>query len=153
MTTRRPVLTGPQTEANQKHKQFFDMGKAYTEYRDVTQNDLDEIDRQIAEAAKKYTTTTTTTTTTTKKHTTTKHGESAGTPASTTKKHTTTESKRLRLTYPVPSQTRITTAFHGYAGHSGCDFACASGSRVVAAESGTVIVSADQTNSDGSNRS
>lgn len=92
-----------------------DKTKAYTEYRDVTQNDLDEIDRQIAEAAKKYTTTTTTTTTT-KKHTTTKHGESAGTTASTTKKHTTTESKRLRLTYPVPSQTRITTAFHGYAG-------------------------------------
>ena len=55
----------------------------------------------------------------TKKHTTTKHGESAGTTASTTKKHTTTESKRLRLTYPVPSQTRITTAFQGYAGHSG----------------------------------
>ena len=53
----------------------------------------------------------------------------------------------------MPSQTRITTAFHGYAGHSGCDFACASGSRVVAAESGTVIVSADLTNSDGSYRS
>ena len=122
LTTRRQVLTDQQTEANRLLKQLTDKTKAYTEYRDVTQNDLDEIDRQIAEAAKKYTTTTTTTTTT-KKHTTTKHGESAGTTASTTKKHTTTESKRLRLTYPVPSQTRITTAFHGYAGHSGCDFA------------------------------
>ena len=136
LTSRRQVLTDQQTEANRLLKQLTDKTKAYT-----------------AEAAKKYTTTTTTTTTTTKKHTTTKHGESAGTTASTTKKHTTTESKRLRLTYPVPSQTRITTAFHGYAGHSGCDFACASGSRVVAAESGTVIVSADLTNSDGSYRS
>lgn len=153
LTSRRQVLTDQQTEANRLLKQLTDKTKAYTEYRDVTQNDLDEIDRQIEEAAKKYTTTTTTTTTTTKKHTTTKHGGSAGTTASTTKKHTTTESKRLRLTYPVPSQTRITTAFHGYAGHSGCDFACASGSRVVAAESGTVIVSADLTNSDGSYRS
>ena len=134
LTTRRQVLTDQQTEANRLLKQLTDKTKAYTEYRNVTQNDLDEIDRQIAEAAKKYTTTTTTTTTT-------------------TKKHTTTESKRLHLTYPVPSQTRITTAFHGYAGHSGCDFACASGSRVVAAESGTVIVSADLTNSDGSYRS
>lgn len=133
LTTRRQVLTDQQTEANRLLKQLTDKTKAYTEYRNVTQNDLDEIDRQIEEAAKKYTTTTTTTTT--------------------TKKHTTTESKRLRLTYPVPSQTRITTAFHGYAGHSGCDFACASGSRVVAAESGTVIVSADLTNSDGSYRS
>ena len=107
LTTRRQVLTDQQTEANRLLKQLTDKTKAYTEYRDVTQNDLDEIDRQIEEAAKKYTTTTTTTTTTTKKHTTTKHGESAGTTASTTKKHTTTESKRLRLTYPVPSQHRI----------------------------------------------
>ena len=93
LTTRRQVLTDQQTEANRLLKQLTDKTKAYTEYRDVTQNDLDEIDRQIEEAAKKYTTTTTTTTTTTKKHTTTKHGESAGTTASTTKKHTTTESK------------------------------------------------------------
>ena len=105
LTSRRQVLTDQQTEANRLLKQLTDKTKAYTEYRDVTQNDLDEIDRQIEEAAKKYTTTTTTTTTTTKKHTTTKHGGSAGTTASTTKKHTTTESKRLRLTYPVPSQT------------------------------------------------
>ena len=152
LTARRQVLTDQQTQANRLLKQLTDKTKAYTEYRDVTQSDLDEIDRQIEEAAKKYTTTTTTTTT--KKQTTKKQGESEGTTKSTTtKKQTTTESSRLSLTYPVPSQTRITTAFHGYAGHSGCDFACASGSSVVAAESGTVIVSADLTNSDGSYRS
>jgi murein DD-endopeptidase MepM/ murein hydrolase activator NlpD len=53
----------------------------------------------------------------------------------------------------VPSQTKITCSFHGYAGHSGADFSCPSNSKVVAAESGTVIVSADLTNADGTYRS
>lgn len=59
------------------------------------------------------------------------------------------------MTYPVPSQTRITTAYGsaGYVGHTGVDFACSSGSKVVAAESGTVIISTDLKNSDGSYRS
>lgn len=51
------------------------------------------------------------------------------------------------MTYPVPSQTRITTAYGsaGYAGHTGVDFACASGVNVVAAESGIVVTSKDIT--------
>ena len=58
------------------------------------------------------------------------------------------------MTYPVPSQTKITCGFGsaGYSGHTGVDFSCASGSSVVAAESGYVIISADLTNSDGSYR-
>jgi len=57
------------------------------------------------------------------------------------------------MTYPVPSQTRITCGYHGYAGHTGVDFSCAANSKVVAAESGIVIISKDLTNSDGTYRS
>ncbi len=51
------------------------------------------------------------------------------------------------MVYPVPSQKKITTAYGsaGYVGHTGVDFACSSGSKVVAAESGIVIVSKDIT--------
>lgn len=51
----------------------------------------------------------------------------------------------LQLTYPVPSQTRITCGWREYSGHSGVDFACSSGSKVVAAEDGEVIISRDIT--------
>lgn len=79
-----------------------------------------------------------------------------GGETSTTKHTTTTQeenSGRLRMTYPVPSQTRITCGYHGYAGHTGVDFSCAANSKVVAAESGIVIISKDLTNSDGTYRS
>lgn len=144
------LLAAQQQDANALLKQLTDQTKEYTEYRDTTKNDLEEIDRQIEQAAQQYITTTTTTTT--KKETTKKPlpGEST-TQTTTTKK--TTVSNNLSLTYPVPSQTRITTSFHGYAGHTGCDFACDSGSKVVAAESGTVIVSTDLLDDDGNYRS
>lgn len=56
-------------------------------------------------------------------------------------------SSKLSMTYPVPSQTTITTGYGsaGYAGHTGVDFACNSGAKVVAAESGIVIISKDIT--------
>ena len=63
------------------------------------------------------------------------------------------EGKYISLTYPVPSQTRITCGFHGYTGHSGADFSCPTGSKVVAAESGTVIISADLYDDNGNYRS
>lgn len=138
--------------------------KNYSEFRHQDEADLAEINREIEAAAEKYiqqmeeqnkttTTTTSTTTTTTKKHTTTDaDGETEKKPSTTkpttTKKTTTsTSSNRLSLTYPVPSQTRITTAYGsaGYVGHTGVDFACSSGSNVVAAESGVVIISKDIT--------
>ena len=42
---------------------------------------------------------------------------------------------------------------HGYTGHSGADFSCPTGSKVVAAESGTVIISADLYDDNGNYRS
>ena len=152
MESQETTLSEEQEEANSLLKQLTDKTKAYSEYRDQTQEDLDEINRQIAEAAEKYMTTTTTTTT--EKHTTKPSGGSSD-EKDTTKKTTTSSSssKTLSLTYPVPSQTRITTSFYGYSGHTGCDFACPTGSTVVAAESGTVIVSTDLKDSNGNYRS
>ena len=131
--------------------------------------DLMEINRQIEQAAKEWeerqeaATTTTTTTqkpTTTKKVTTTKQSGSttkqtttAKKTTTTTKKPPTTASKRLSLTYPVPAQKRITCGWMSYPNHTGVDFACPSGSRVVAAEDGEVIVSTDLKNSKGAYRS
>lgn len=131
--------------------------KNYSEFRHEDQEELDEINRQIEEAAEKFQQQmqqSTTTTTTTEKP---ESGGSSGNTKPNTTKPTTTKplSNKLSMTYPVPSQTRITTAYGsaGYAGHTGVDFACASGSKVVAAESGTVIISKDLKNSDGSYRS
>lgn len=131
--------------------------KNYSEFRHQDQEELDEINRQIEEAAEKYQQQmqqSTTTTTTTEKP---ESGDSSGdTKPNTTKPNTTKpSSNKLSMTYPVPSQTKITTAYGsaGYVGHTGVDFACASGSKVVAAESGTVIISTDLKNSDGSYRS
>ena len=131
--------------------------KNYSEFRHQDQEELDEINRQIEEAAEKYQQQmqqSTTTTTTTEKP---ESGDSSDdTKPNTTKPNTTKpSSNKLSMTYPVPSQTKITTAYGsaGYVGHTGVDFACASGSKVVAAESGTVIISTDLKNSDGSYRS
>ena len=131
--------------------------KNYSEFRHQDQEELDEINRQIEEAAEKYQQqmqqSTTTTTTTEKPES---GGSSGDTKPNTTKPNTTKQSSnKLSMTYPVPSQTKITTAYGsaGYVGHTGVDFACASGSKVVAAESGTVIISKDLKNSDGSYRS
>lgn len=112
----------------------------YTEYLEDNKKAMEQIDSEIADAEKKYDTPTTTTTT--KKETTTK-SSSGGTTAPATTKSEQTESKYISLTYPVPSQTKITCGFYGYTGHSGADFSCPTGSKVVAAESGTVIISAD----------
>lgn len=151
MEQKETVLTQQQQNANTLLKKLTDQTKAYTEYRDVTKSDLEEIDRQIAAAAEKYITTTTTTTTTTKPDSG-KNPPQGEKPSKTTTNKT-TASGRLQLTYPVPSQTKITTSFYGYTGHTGCDFACDSGSKVVAAESGTVIVSADLVDAQGNYRS
>ena len=118
---------------------------AYSEERNQDLRELQIVNAEIEEAAERYRRqmeerTTTTTTTTTQRTT-----QGQNTTKATTK--ATTASSRLSLTYPVPAYTRITTAYGsaGYAGHTGVDFACPTGSRVVAAESGTVIISKDIT--------
>ena len=44
---------------------------------------------------------------------------------------------------PLPGRTKrnITTGYYGYAGHTGVDFACSSGTPIVAVKSGTVVTS------------
>lgn len=51
------------------------------------------------------------------------------------------------------SKGNITTGYHGYAGHTGVDFACSSGTPVMAAKGGTVVISTALRNSSGNYRS
>ena len=131
----------------------------YSEYRNEDLEELNKINAEIEQAAQDFldrmeaANKTTTTTTTTKKPTTTttSHSSTNGTgsntkPATTTTtttKKTTTAQSKLSLTYPIPSQKKITCGYYDYSGHSGVDFACDTGSKVVAAEDGEVIISKD----------
>lgn len=150
-----------QGEANRLLKFLNDKTKEYGEYRDITQAELDEIDDAIAKADKKYSSETTTAATkksTTKKTTTTQHSQSGNEESTTSVSPSSSEyeeSPYIQLTYPVPSYTTITCAFGAYAGHTGCDFSTRKNENenIVAAESGTVIVSQDLKNPDGSYRS
>ena len=159
MQKRQKEIEKQQLDANKLLKELHAKTKEYGEYRDITQEELDEIDADIEAADKKYapiTTTTTTATTkkTTKKKTTTtsstqkdetntKEKTTETTTASTTKKKTTTaSSKYIKLTYPCPKYTTITCGFGAYYGHTGCDFSTRGNEnqKIVAAESGTVIL-------------
>ena len=157
-------------ESDELLKQLEDEKQTYSEYRNQDQAELEAVNAEIAKAAEAFKkkmeaekAKTTTTTTTTKAETssqpqTDENGESQSeqsTAPVTTQATTSSDPSKLQMTYPVPSQTTITCGYGsaGYAGHTGVDFSCASGSSVVAAESGYVIISADLTNSDGSYRS
>ena len=156
-------LSAERAGANIILKKLSDEVGYYTEYLEDNRETLDELDRLIEEAARKYaeSLTTTTTTTVTTERTTADNGSSDGTTGEDTPHSSTSQagqtqdnsSRYIQLTYPVPSQTRITCGINGYAGHSGADFACPMNSKVVAAESGIVIISADLTYEDGSYRS
>lgn len=123
--------------------------KTYSEYRNQDLEMLNAINAEIEQAALEWEkrqesqTTTTTTTTTSKPETGGNNSTSTTKPTTTEKPKPTTGSNKLSLTYPVPSQTRITCPWMGYANHTGADFACDSGSKVVAAEDGEVIISTD----------
>lgn len=155
MADKEDLIAKQQTEANQLLIQITNETKEYGELHDTTQEELDAIDDAIAEADKKYqkpTTTkptTTTTTTTTTKPATTKPGEITKPTTTTTTTTTTTQPQNtnyISLTYPVPAYTTITCKYMGYTNHTGCDFSYNGNTnnvRVVAAESGTVIVSKD----------
>ena len=56
---------------------------------------------------------------------------------------------------PIPGKSKgnITTGYYGYSGHTGVDFACGSGTSVVAAKGGTVVISTALRSSSGGYRS
>lgn len=124
--------------------------KTYSEYRNQDLEMLNAINAEIEQAALEWekrqesqTTTTTTATTTTIKPEAGGDDSTSTTKPTTTAKPKPTSSNKLSLTYPIPSQTTITCPWMGYTNHTGADFACDSGSKVVAAEDGEVIVSTD----------
>ena len=155
MKEKKSAMEKQQTEANSVLQKINDQTKEYSELHDLTQDEIDQIDSEIQAAVKKYqkkkTTTTTKKQTTTKKATTTKKNET--TTEDETEEETSEEtteadsSSYINMTYPCPDYTKITCAFHGYSGHSGCDFSTGgtTGHKIVAADSGTVIVSKDIT--------
>lgn len=144
LDSKKTELTTQRTQANKLLKNLNDKTGNYTEYLENNQAAMDEIDAAIDQAIKIEE----------EKNTTTSNSGGSGETQSTTKPSSgSSAGKYLSLTYPVPSQTKITCAFHGYSGHSGADFSCPSGSDVVAAESGTVLISADLKNDDGTYRS
>lgn len=149
-------------EADRLLLKLHEETQTYSEYRNQDMQELSLINAEIERAAEEWLkkqeslTTTTTTTTTTQNQTNANQGDTTAKPTTTTTTITqrqTTASGRLQMTYPVPSQTKITCGWQGYAGHTGVDFACNSNSQVVAAEDGEVIISKDLKNPDGSYKS
>ncbi len=144
MDYQKSVIETQQLQANELLKKLHNQTQEYGEYRDITQEELDEIDAAIEVADKKYGNSTSDVTTTDKNN---ENNENTTTASQ--------ESKYINLTYPCPSFTTVTCAFGEYEGHTGCDFSTHQkvNQKIVASESGTVIVSADLTNEDGSYRS
>ena len=157
MAAQQAVIEAQQEEQNVILQELHNKTKQYGEFRDMTQEELDEIDADIEAADRRYRETTTTTTTTKKRTTTTtttttepSSTEEGETTESTTKKKTTTtttttttqSSSYIKLTYPCPRYTTITCGFGAYSGHTGCDFSTHGNEnqKIVAAESGTVIL-------------
>lgn len=155
LATKKTNLSAERASANLVLKKLSDEVGYYTEYLEDNRETLDELDRLIEEAARKYAESLTTTTTTTTEPSTADNGSSGGSSENTSQSSTSqnSSSRYIQFTYPVPSQTTVTCGMYGYSGHSGADFACPMNSKVVAAESGTVIISADLTYEDGSYRS
>jgi murein DD-endopeptidase MepM/ murein hydrolase activator NlpD len=155
LDTKKVNLSAERANANVLLTKLSNETGYYTEYLEDNKESLEEIDRALAAAAEKYKDTVVTTTTTTTTTTTAPAGSNNGSSQTTTTSTTSqsSSSNHIKFTYPVPSQTTITTGMYDYAGHSGADFKCNMGANIVAAESGTVIISADLTNADGSYRS
>lgn len=151
LDNKKTSLSGDRAQANVLLKKLGDETGYYTEFIEDNREELEKIDAAIEEAANKYKDQLPTTTTTTKPSTTNNNsGSTEKTEPSTSNQDS---SAYISLTYPVPSQTQITCGWYGYSGHTGADFKCPTGSKVVAAESGIVIISKDLTNDDGSYRS
>lgn len=129
------------SESDKLLQKLHQQTKTYSEYRNSDLEDLAAINAEIEAAAEKYKEELEQSQN--KPSTTTPSGSGSQGQTTTTKP----SSSKLSMTYPVPSQTTITTGYGsaGYAGHTGVDFACNSGAKVVAAESGIVIISKDIT--------
>lgn len=129
------------SESDKLLQKLHQQTKTYSEYRNSDLEDLAAINAEIEAAAEKYKEELEQSQN--KPSTTTPSGNGSQGQTTTTKP----SSSKLSMTYPVPSQTTITTGYGsaGYAGHTGVDFACNSGAKVVAAESGIVIISKDIT--------
>lgn len=129
------------SESDKLLQKLHQQTKTYSEYRNSDLEDLAAINAEIEVAAEKYKEELEQSQN--KPSTTTPSGSGSQGQTTTTKP----SSSKLSMTYPVPSQTTITTGYGsaGYAGHTGVDFACNSGAKVVAAESGIVIISKDIT--------
>lgn len=148
---KKSELDKERSDANSLLKQLNDETGNYTEYLEDNKAAMAEVDAAIEAAENKYQNQTPSTTEPeTEKPSS---GGSSGGSGSTGTTSGSSGSKYISLTYPVPSQTTITCGYGEYSGHSGADFSCPTGSKVVAAESGTVIISADLKNADGSYRS
>lgn len=67
----------------------------------------------------------------------------------------TTEPSTAGFICPLAGKSKgsITTGYHGYAGHTGVDFACGSGTSVMASKGGTVVISTALRSSSGNYRS
>lgn len=150
LETKKTELDKERGDANTLLKELNDETGNYTEYLEDNKAAMAEVDAAIAAAEDKYDNDD-------KEETTEQEKPSSGGSSENTTSGTTSGSssgsKYISLTYPVPSQTTITCGFGEYSGHSGADFSCPSGSKVVAAESGTVIISEDLKNADGTYRS
>ncbi|HIZ10630.1 MAG TPA: peptidoglycan DD-metalloendopeptidase family protein [Candidatus Eubacterium faecavium] len=146
LSQKKAELDVERQDANELLKELNTQTGNYTEFLEDDKKAMEEIDAAIEDAADRYEDQTTAKPS---DPTTEKPSSGGDSPDS----GGGSDSRYISLTYPVPSQTRITCAFGEYSGHSGADFSCASGSKVVAAESGTVIISADLKNADGSYRS
>ncbi len=129
------------SESDKLLQKLHQQTKTYSEYRNSDLEDLAAINAEIEAAAEKYK----------EELEQSQNNPSTTTPSGSGSQGQTTTTKpsssKLSMTYPVPSQTTITTGYGsaGYAGHTGVDFACNSGAKVVAAESGIVIISKDIT--------
>lgn len=149
LSAKKAELDKERGGANTLLKQLNDETGNYTEYLEDNKAAMAEVDAAIEAAEDKYDDSSKDDDTTQEKPTS--DGSSEDTTGTTS--DGSSGSKYISLTYPVPSQTKITCGFGEYSGHSGADFSCSSGSKVVAAESGTVIISEDLKNADGTYRS
>ena len=149
LNEKKTNLSAEMVGANTLLKKLSEETGYYTEFLEDNEESLSEIDKKLAAASNKYADTVVTTTTTT----TTAPAENVSGSSTTQPKTESKPANYINLTYPVPSQTKITCGFFGYPNHNGVDFACPMNSNVVAAESGTVIISDDLVNEDGSYRS
>lgn len=143
MQAKSKTIAQQQEEANAALQKINDDTKQYSEFHDMTQDEIDALDRLIAEQDKKYPDTTTTTTTKPQAEPT-KPNSSGGT---TTTTRPSQSSSYISMTYPCPSFTTITCGYGEYSGHTGCDFSTGGSinNKIVAADSGTVIISRDIT--------